>query len=79
MKMVKGWRRIDNHRGYLNEMTGQNVVVTKKQYGEYYVVMLFSDARSDGEGRKISPDFPTESKAESFAVDWMNKHLKGLE
>ena len=78
MKIVKGWRRIDNQRGYINATTGQNLIVTKKQYGEHYVVLLFSKAENDDEGRKISPEFPTESKAESFAMDWMKKHPRGV-
>jgi hypothetical protein len=79
MKIVEGWRRIDNKRGYVNVTTRQNLVVSKKQYGEHYLVMLFPEVRDDNEGRKISPEFPTESKAESFAVDWMNKHPRGAE
>jgi hypothetical protein len=80
MKIVEGWRRIDNQRGYVNSTTGQNLIVSKKQYGEHYLVVLFPEVRnSDEEGRKISPEFPTESKAESFALDWMNKHPTGIE
>jgi hypothetical protein len=79
MRIVEGWRRIDNKRGYVNATTRQNLVVSKKQYGEHYLVMLFPEVRDDNEGRKISPEFPTESKAESFAVDWMNKHPRGAE
>ena len=79
MKLVKGWRRMDNQRGYVNATTGENLVVSKKQYGEHYIVRLFLDAKNDDEGRKISPEFPTESKAGSFALDWMNKHLRGAE
>jgi hypothetical protein len=80
MKIVKGWRKIDNQRGYLNAITGQNLIVTKKQYGEHYVVLLFPEIKNEEyEGRKISPEFPTEAKAESFAVDWMNKHPRGVE
>ena len=77
MKIVKGWRRITNQRGYINATTGQNLIVTKKQYGEHYIVLLFPKAKNDDEGRKISPEFPTETKAESFARDWMNKHPRG--
>jgi len=77
MKIIKGWKRIDNERGFMNEVTGQNLVVTKKQYGEHYVVMLFSKMSTDEQGTKISPDFPTESKAEAFAMDWMSKHPNG--
>jgi len=79
VKIVEGWRRIDNKRGYVNATTRQNLVVSKKQYGEHYLVMLFPEVRDDNEGRKISPEFPTESKAESFALDWMNKHPTGVE
>jgi hypothetical protein len=78
MKIVKGWRRIDNQRGYVNETTDQNLVVTKKQYGEHYVVLLFPKVRNDDEGKIMSPEFPTESKAESHAMDWMNKHPIGV-
>jgi hypothetical protein len=79
MKIVEGWRRIDNKRGYMNSTTGQNLVVSKKQYGEHYLVLLFPEVRNDDEGRKVSPEFPTESKAESFALDWMNRHPRGTE
>jgi len=42
--------------------------------------MLFPMVKNDNEeGRKISPEYGTESKAESFAMDWMNKHPKGVE
>jgi hypothetical protein len=80
MKMVKGWRRIDNQRGYINATTGQNLIVTKTEFGEHYLVMLFPMVKNDDEeGKKISPEYATESKAEAFAMDWMNKHLNGVE
>jgi hypothetical protein len=77
MRIVEGWRRIDNQRGYINATTGQNLVVTKKQYGEHYVVLLYSKESKDEEGKEISPEYATESKAEAFAMDWMNKHPRG--
>jgi hypothetical protein len=79
MKIVEGWRRIDNQRGYINATTEQSLVVTKKQYGEHYLVLLFPKIRNDHEGRKVSPEFPTRSKAESFAMDWMDKHPRGVD
>jgi hypothetical protein len=79
MKIVRGWKKIDNQRGYINATTGQNLIVRKKQFGEHYIVMLFPKLKNDDEGRKMSPEFPTESKAEAFAMDLMNKHQKGLE
>ena len=77
MKIVKGWKKIDNERGFMNETTGQNLMVTKKQFGEHYVVLLFPKEKEDEEGTKISPEYPTEAKAEAFALDWMSKHSKG--
>jgi hypothetical protein len=74
---VESWIRIDNQRGYINATTGQNLVVTKKQYGEHYVVLLYPKESKDDEGKKISPEYATESKAEAFAIDWMNKHPRG--
>jgi len=80
VRIVEGWRRIDNQRGYMNATTGQNLVVSKKEFGEHYLVMLFPMVKNDDEeGWKISPEYGTESKAESFAMDWMNKHPKGVE
>ncbi len=77
MKMPKGWRRIDNGRGFLNETTGQNLVVEKKQFGEHFLVLLFPKMKDKEEGQKISPEYPTQAKAEAFAMDWMSRHPKG--
>jgi hypothetical protein len=80
MKIVKGWRRIDNQRGYLNTTTEQNLVVIRREFGEHYLVMLFPVVRNDdAEGMKISPEYATEAKAAAFAMDWMNKHPNGVE
>jgi len=79
MRTIDGWRRIDNHRGYINTTTEQNLVVTKKQYGEHYLVLLFPKIRSVEEGSKVSPEYPTKAKAESYAFDWMSKHPQGHE
>jgi hypothetical protein len=78
MKTANGWRTIDNERGFTNETTGQTLVVTKKQYGEHYLVLLFPEVKDSEEGRKISPEYQTEAKAEAFALDWMSKHPKGV-
>ena len=80
MKIIEGWRRIDNQRGYVNATTGQNLVITKKEFREHYLVMLFPLVKNDDEeGRKISPEYATESKAEAYATDWMNKHPRGVD
>jgi hypothetical protein len=78
VKIVKGWRKIDNQRGYVNATTGQNLIVKKKEFGGHYLAMLFPTAKNDDtEGRRISPEYATESKAEAFAINWMNKHPRG--
>ncbi len=77
MKMLKGWKRIDNGRGFMNETTGQNLVVEKKEFGEHYIVLLFPKMKDEEEGRKISPEYPNGAKAEAFAMDWMSRHPKG--
>ena len=80
MRIVEGWKRMDNERGFMNATTGQNLVVTKKEFGEHYFAMLFPLVKNDDDdGRKISPDYATASKAEAFAIDWMNKHPRGAE
>jgi hypothetical protein len=79
MKLLKGWRRIDNERGFVNETTGQNVVVTKKRFGQHFLVLLFPGmkTKNETEGRKLSPEYPTEAKAMVFALDWMSSHPEG--
>jgi hypothetical protein len=79
MKLLKGWRRIDNERGFVNETTGQNVVVTKKPFGQHFLVLLFPGmkTKNETEGRKLSPEYPTEAKAMVFALDWMSSHPEG--
>jgi hypothetical protein len=77
MKDIEGWKRIDNDRGYLNVTTGQNLIVSKKQFGQHYLVLLFSEMRNGDEGTAISPEYATASKAEAFAVKWMENHPKG--
>jgi hypothetical protein len=77
MKIVKGWRRMDNERGFMNETTGQTPIVTKKQFSERFVVLLFPRVKNDDEGTKISPEYATEAKAIAFAIDWMSRNPKG--
>ncbi len=78
MKTVKGWRRISNQGGFLNETTGQTLVVAKKEFSEHFRVLLFAGERTkDSEGREISPVFPTEAKTEAFAISWMTKNPNG--
>jgi len=81
MRIVKGWRKIDNKRGYTNATTGQNIVVMKKPHGEHFFVTLFPFSGNNNldEGKKISPEYATESKAEAFALGWMDRHPKGAE
>jgi hypothetical protein len=77
MRMIEGWKRIDNERGYLNATTGQNLIVSKKEFGQHYIVLLFPEMRNGDEGTKISPEYATASKAEAFAVKWMKKNPNG--
>jgi hypothetical protein len=79
LKIVKGWRKMDRQRGFVNETTGQNLVVTKKEFGTEYVILLFPRVRIDDEGETISPAYATASKAEAFGLSWMAKHPTGME
>jgi hypothetical protein len=78
MKIVIGWKKMDNQGGFVNETTGQTLIVTKKQFGQHYVVLLFPRVKGNEEGRKLSPEFPTEAKAEAYAMDLMAKHPNGF-
>jgi hypothetical protein len=79
LKILKGWRKMDRQRGFVNETTGQNLVVTKKEFGEHYVVLLFPRVRVDNKGETVSPEYATASKAEAYAMNWMEKHPRGAE
>ena len=70
---------MDRQRGFVNEATGQNLVVTKKEFGAQYVVLLFPRVRVDDKGETISPEYATASKAEAHALNWMEKHPGGIE
>jgi hypothetical protein len=77
LRILKGWRKMDRQRGFVNETTGQNLVVTKKEFGSQYVVLLFPRVRVDDKGETISPEYATASKAEAYALNWMEKHPTG--
>jgi len=78
LKIIKGWKKISNQGGYVNEKTGQTLTVAKKDFSANYHVLVFvAEQTEDAEGKKISPDFSKETKAEAFALDWMGKHPNG--
>ena len=71
---------MSHERGFMNETTGQTLIVKKKEFGEHYLVWLFPELTDDdSKGRKLSPEFRTQSKADAFALDWMNKNPNGAE
>ncbi len=78
MKIVRGWKRISHKGGFVNEVTGETLVIAKKEFGEHYHVLLFSQERTDdAQGNKISPEYSSEAKAEAFAMNWMKKNPNG--
>jgi hypothetical protein len=78
MKILKGWKKLSHEGGYLNETTGQTLVIVKAEFGAHYHVLLFEGQRIENEGgRKLSPEYSNESKAEAFAIDWMIKNPRG--
>jgi hypothetical protein len=79
LKIMRGWRKMDRQRGFLNETTGQNLVVSKKEFSSNYVVLLFPRVRVDDKGESISPAYATAPKAEAYALSWMEKHPRGTE
>ncbi len=80
MKAIKGWRKISNNKGFLNETTGQTLIVAKKEFGVHFHVLLFDGARTeDADGKIVSPDYTTEAKAAAFAFNWMEKNPSGTQ
>jgi hypothetical protein len=79
MKLIKGWKRMSNQGGYINENTGQTLIISKKEFSQKYHVLLFNGEQiNEEESKKISPEFLTQAKAETFAIDWMKKHPNGM-
>ncbi len=79
MKIIKGWRKISNQGGYLNETTGQTLVVAKKEFCQTYHVSLYTGKQTvEGDSKRVSPEFATATKAEAYAVDLMEKHPNGI-
>ena len=78
MKIIKNWKRLTHEDGFLNDTSGQTVIVMKKEYSSKYLVRLLECGQNDkSEGKTISPEYSTKVKADSFAVDWMQKHPEG--
>lgn len=78
MRIIKGWKRISNKGGFVNEVTGQTLLIVKQEFGEHYHVLLFRQERTNvAEGDRISPEYSTEARAEAYAVDWMKKNPNG--
>lgn len=79
MKIIKGWKKISNQGGYVNENTGQTLIVSKREFSANYHVLLFpGEQTNEAESKKISPEFSKQTKAEAFALDWMGKHPNGI-
>ena len=79
MRIIKGWKKISNQGGYINENTGQTLIVSKKEFSENYHVLLFAGEQTNkDESKKISPEFSTKTKAEAFAMNWLEKHPNGM-
>ena len=79
MKLIRGWKKISNQGGYINENTGQTLIVSKKEFSKNFQVLLFVGKQTDKEESKpISPDYSSQPRAEAFAVDWMEKHPDGM-
>ena len=63
MKIVKGWKRISNKGGFVNEVTGQTLIVAKQEFGEHYHVLLFKQERTDDcQGKKYLQSIPMKRK-----------------
>ena len=78
VKNIKGWKRLSHKGGFVNETTGQTVVIVKHEFAERYHALLFKEERTDDvDGNIISPEYATEAKAEAFTIKWMEKNPNG--
>ncbi len=79
VKTIKGWKTLKHEGGYLNECTGQTLIVTKKQFSSNYCVLVFVSKRTeDKDGKVISPEFSTKTKADAYAFKLMTKNPNGI-
>lgn len=77
--MVKGWKKLKKGCEYINEFTGQTLIITQKRYSNNYYALIFVAQRTeDKDGRVISPEFPSATKAETYAINLMTKHPNGI-
>ena len=80
LKTLKGWKKLNHEEGYLNDTTGQTLVISKKEFSSEFQVLVFEGRRTeDNDGKKISPDFQNQKKAENFAIDWMTRNPNGTQ
>jgi hypothetical protein len=55
------------------------LTVVQKQYSQDYIVLVFvGQPTEQKDGRVISPEFPTEAKAQVYAVNLMTKNPNGI-
>jgi hypothetical protein len=79
LKLVKGWRRISNQGGFINETTGQTLVISKKEFSQTFCALLFAGQQTDKkDGMRVSPEYASAVKAEAYALQWMEKHPNGF-
>ena len=63
MRILKGWKRISNKGGFVNEVTGQTLVVAKQEFGEpsgrklELRVQVMKSKLGLGEGKAGSAEF----------------------
>lgn len=79
MKIIKGWRKISHEGGYLNENTGQTLIISKKQFSQtFHAIIYVGQQTEEADSKIISPEFATFDKAETYATDLMKKHPNGI-
>ena len=80
MRIIKCWKRLSHEDGFLNDSSGQTVVVSRKEYSNNYNVRLLECGQTNkDEAKTISPEYATKAKADAFALDWMQKHPNGTD
>ncbi len=79
IKTIKGWKKLKHAGGYINESTGQTLIIAKRKFSSNYCALIFvAQQTEEKDGRAVSPEFSTEAKAEAYAVNLMIKHPNGI-
>ena len=77
MKIIKGWKMLSHDAATQNDISGQTVVVSKKDFSNDYHVRLFECGQTRKKRAKQSRLIMPQRLKLTLSRDWMQKHPNG--